>query len=507
MSLLTSQYPNVHNVNITDARLAEHKQVLAEQFQRNGWLTHGIYHNPYLGGMFGFRKGFEDYVNPGGVHGNQCADSAITWLQTRPQDRPFFFFLHFNDPHMPYGAPQPFYSMMDPEYQGDVAGEREDVLRYLRAPIPPRDLLHIHRLYLGEVRYLDQELARVFRMLKDLDLYDDMLIIVTADHGEEFKEHGKLEHNQMLYEEMIRVPLAIKLPKKYADQYPPRLFDGQVKNIDIMPTILELVGLLVPESAQGHSLVPLFAGTAQPDFNDMVFSESANTHRVSIRSAKWKYIYDRVKNTAELYDLQSDPAERNNLISHEPQIASEFNDLVMEYMVQAQGGWHLRVRPKFQIRAVLKTSGAFKDVEEYSLESADEVTLSDDKRTLSVRFHTDAAKDKLDGVDFALEPLDAALTMEVQSADGADPCALVGSIFIGPRYRSPEDLHVVLQGTDMLIDPTLPLDDVMIVNKGKRSGRAGMYIWKHPEQTAAEVLRANIDEETRANLESLGYFR
>ncbi len=507
MSLLTSQYPNVHNVNLAEAKLAEGKKTLAHYLSEYGYYTKGIISNPFLSHGFGFHRGFDAYNDAGKKHGYQSTQQFVQWVEgAHNKNQPFFLFLHYNDPHMPYQAPTPFYNLFDREYEGSVSGSRNDIVKYVRRPIEERDLQHIRNLYGDEVRYLDNQLYQVFCILKELGLYEDSLIIMTADHGEEFKEHGKLEHNQTLYEELIRSPLVIKFPEKMNIR--PRMISRQVKNIDLLPTILDVVGAPIPEdSVQGQSLLPLILeepGTE--NFNHMIFSESANTHKVSIRSENWKYIYDRRYDQEELYNLETDPEERQNLISSEPELAAELSELVNNYMMQAQSGWHLRTRYPFNIRGVLRTTGRFTPVKAFTIEEDDSLEVSGDQKEIFFNFKSEKRADTLDGIDFNLLPSDAALELEILDAGDLSISSALSRIYIGSRYAKPSKHPVPLTGERLTADPLVDITDLIIITKSRRGKIPGLYIWKLRDREQ-KIQWADIDQNTRQRLESLGYFR
>ncbi len=507
MSLLTSQYPNVHNVNIAKAKLPEGKLTLAMYLKEFGMHTQGIISNPFLGGGFGFDRGFDGYNDAGKHHGFQSTREFSKWVNKNyEQNQPFFLFLHYNDPHMPYQAPTPYYKFFDREYSGKITGSRDDIVKYVRRKIHRRDLQHIRSLYSEEIRYMDHQLQRVFGILRKLGLYEESMVIITADHGEEFKEHGKLEHNQTLYEELLRSPLMIKFPQNMDIE--PQMIDRQVKNIDIMPTILETLDLPIPEdSVQGVSLLPLIMGSPEADeINKMVFSESANTHKVSVRGERWKYIYNRQFDRGELYDLINDPGEKQNLVKMKPDLAMELQQLAQDYMTQAESGWHIRSHFPFEFKGVLKTSGRFVNVTEFAKEMKDTVELSENGNEMKLDFFTKYRADKFDGVDFDVIPSDAEIKLFISESNSEEKERLLKKIYIGRRYETVEQNPIVLNGPDRFVDPTAKVTDVIVSSRYRKGKRPGIYIWKLGEEEQ-KVQWADIDEDTRNRLESLGYFR
>lgn len=506
MSMLTSQYPSVHNVNVAEAKLSPDKLMIQKYLLEQGWRTVGIYSNPFLGGYFGFIDGFEIYKFVGMDHGFQSTEEVMKWLENPSSKQPFFLFLHYNDPHIPYGAPEQYLKLFDPDYEGTMTGATKDIVAFVRKPLPERDLEHVRNLYRGEVRYLDHQLKTLFEALKDHGLYDETLIVITADHGEEFKEHGKLEHNDTMYDELLRVPLLIKTPKSL--KLKPKIIDHQVKNIDIAPTILTVLELPIPPNTmQGDSLLPLIKGkTKAQEHNDVIFAESPNTRVVGIRTSNWKYVYDRNKNREELYDLEQDPQELVNLAQERADIIATFSPLAHNYIMHAQSGWHLRATLALNFRARLLTTGEFTDVSGYSMGSEDSLTLSDDKQTLEFEWKHIQDIDTVDGVDFKLSPATGDLTLEIIESDPIILQNLIAQVYIGQPYTTPKSNPIVLNGEGKVGAAKILLNEITTVDKGSRNRNAGVYIWYHDESEQG-YLQAEIDEETRQNLESLGYFR
>jgi arylsulfatase A-like enzyme len=202
--------------------------------------------------------------------------SAIAAAGTRP----WFVFVHYFDPHYDYDPPGEYATRFDPDYQGTIDGKgfinslavrkaRKNVPSYeegLGPGAPPRtteraiddrDLEHIEALYAGEIAWTDAEIGRLLDDLRARDVLDDTLVIVTADHGEEFFEHGGVGHRHALTQELVRVPMVLRLPKSLPAKKRVR---GLASHPDVMPTVLEAVGLSVPEEVQGKSFLPLMLG-------------------------------------------------------------------------------------------------------------------------------------------------------------------------------------------------------------------------------------------------------
>ena len=178
-------------------------------------------------------------------------------LPAKPAEpaKPFFAWLHIFDPHWDYAPPPPFSTKFDPDYTGTMRGDYTSLRPFIKAvvgydqapPMPERDLAHVNALYDGEIAYVDNELGRLFDALRDHDLFEDTLIVVTSDHGEEMMEHGSLEgHQWTLFEEVIRVPLILHPPAdgcmRGASLGSARVIERSVSNVGVAATILDCTG-------------------------------------------------------------------------------------------------------------------------------------------------------------------------------------------------------------------------------------------------------------------------
>jgi arylsulfatase A-like enzyme len=213
------------------------------------------------------------------------------WLR-RAQGGNRFAFIWSIDTHVPYDPPPGFHRFVDQDYDGDVDGSRQSVRK-----ASERDARRLIDLYDSEILYNDYQIGQLLKELRSLGLYDDSLLIVTADHGEAFCEHGLFSHGNVPYEELINVPLIIKFP---GGDFAGSESGALVELIDLCPTILDWVGLgefaRRVGSIQGKSLLPLLRGE-QTELREYVFSETQaldfqNAH-LSVRSERWKYIETR----------------------------------------------------------------------------------------------------------------------------------------------------------------------------------------------------------------------
>ena len=225
----------------------------------------------------------------------------MAWLDAH-SGKPFFLFLHYFDPHLPYEPPPPY-----------TAAYADDP-------------------YAGEIAYVDHWIGRVLEKLRALGVYDNTLLIITADHGEGLGEHGERAHAFLVYQSTLHVPLVIRVPRASKG----RQVDGNVSLVDIVPTVLDLIGLKTPPQVQGVNLRRSLEGGAVPDRQRPIYCESlgAATFACSplngVVEGPWKYIRAPRQ---ELYDLTRDSGEQDNVIAKEPQVAERLRGR-LEAMLQ-----------------------------------------------------------------------------------------------------------------------------------------------------------------------------
>ena len=267
---------------------------------------------------------------------------VFPWLEEHTEE-PFFLYIHSVDPHDPYAPVYP-YNQLDEGYVGQVDGSLSQI-RYLEAhkpQLPPRDLAHLEALYDGEIAYNDYHIGLLLDKLARLGILDNTLVIVTSDHGEEFLEHGSYRHGKNLYQEMIRVPLVMRLPGKIPAG---RRVSSIVQTIDMMPTIMDLLGFDIPAETQGKSLVPLLNGGSRR-LNDIAYVERSDEDTlhafISAITEEYKIItypkgyhalYNRHGYDKEFFDLRSDPGEKKDLSKNERALVADYEKKIAEWLV------------------------------------------------------------------------------------------------------------------------------------------------------------------------------
>ncbi len=322
-SLLTGLYPDTHNTREDRDALPSSATMISEHLKSLGFVTAGFVANGYISGKFGFQRGWDtwtNYVREGKPNRAQfvIAD-AVKWLDKRNDNKPFFLYIHTIDPHVPYIPPQKYIKMYDAApYNGQVEASATakiaEGIKTGRVKLGDRDKIRFEALYDGEISYHDDELAALQNKLGELNLLEDTAIIITSDHGEEFFEHGSVGHGHSLYEELLHVPLFIRLPGKHSDEQPSSDTD-EVSLTDVFPTICDLLGVAPPKDLEGKSLVKRLKKEARDDFPSAAAANFLQNQK-AIRMGRYKLIYRGARTT--LFDLKNDPKETRDLSDESP---------------------------------------------------------------------------------------------------------------------------------------------------------------------------------------------
>jgi arylsulfatase A-like enzyme len=321
-SIFTGLHAGTHGVSGPNALLVPRLTTLAEGLKQAGLATAAFVANHVIQDRYGFGQGFDTW-NGGDrkLYGQPAAAlvaRALAWVDGA--QRPFFLYVHTLEPHAPYDPPDEDWAPFRP------AG--------IKGPVDSRKLLAIetpsaedgrvlNSLYDGEVRENDHAFGALIEGLRSRGLLDDSLVVFTADHGEEFLDHGGLQHGYTLYQELMRVPLAVRLPGARRggsrDAVP-------VRQVDLMPTLLALVGAPPVAGVQGRDLSARWLGGSALEMPELYSEvEFGGVDKLSLRAGMLKLILNRDRtrfwragSRLELYDLASDPGERRNLAAQRP---------------------------------------------------------------------------------------------------------------------------------------------------------------------------------------------
>jgi arylsulfatase A-like enzyme len=191
------------------------------------------------------------------------------------------------------------------------------------------DVADLLELYVGEIKFADRQLDRLFDLLEAKNLLSETAVIVTADHGEAFGEHDRFGHHPYLYDELLRVPLIVHAPGLES-----RTIDQQVSLLDLGPTLYDLLGIKTPDAVQGRSFAPLLRGEDMDEEVAIATGKGGGT--LACRTSEWKCFWQVEKNKVELYDLQEDPKELNDVSDEHPEMVAEFKEHIEAYLDEAE---------------------------------------------------------------------------------------------------------------------------------------------------------------------------
>lgn len=327
-TLLTGLNPQLHGVNDRKDKLADEAHTLAEYLWEAGYDTAAIFTNGNLSHM-GLGQGYKHYrhLREGShraihVLSDRLRDEAVHWLAQRDRSKPFYLYLHATDPHSPYTPPPGYLERIGARVEDPDAGLIEKVKELERGVVDPTVLADLVALYDAEIAFNDHQFGRLLDELRRQGLYDDTLIILLSDHGEEFFDHGWWQHGKTLYQEQLAVPLVVRFPagRGAGDEV-----EALAQHIDILPTVLDLAGVEWPEDLPGRSLVPRPAGGAPigAPVHAVSYLQLDNRRAESVTTEDAKLIlhhYDLGPGRL-LFDLVADAAEERNLYDRRPVLA------------------------------------------------------------------------------------------------------------------------------------------------------------------------------------------
>jgi arylsulfatase len=281
--------------------LAEAERTLAEVLRESGYATAAVVAGPWMKRPFGLAQGFAHYdesdiTTSAGRRADSVTDAALRWLDGKGE-RPAFLFLNYYDPHGPYDPPEPF------------------AHAFRAASAPPLEGMpsghDLQALYDAEVLYMDHHLGRLFDGLRARGLFDRALIVVTADHGELLGEHGRIGHGQYLTQPELHIPLLVKPPR---GQGRPGRSDVPVQLTDVLPIVLGHLGLAVPAGVQG-GVPPRRGHPIVAEVFPLPFQSPDGGWR-ALFDGRWKFLWNS-QGRHQLFDLDRDPSERENLAARE----------------------------------------------------------------------------------------------------------------------------------------------------------------------------------------------
>jgi arylsulfatase A-like enzyme len=346
-SMYTGMDPAHHRARVVDATVKPREFVgvdeelprLAEILAEGGWDTAGFATNRFLDPEFGLALGFQEYQQTwkrkqDPPRADVAVDAALEWLTPRA-DGSFFLALHVFDPHLPYDPPEETRGRFTSDYTGELEAPLDDLqrLRGKRLVADDADRRFVAGLYDEDLAFADLHLGRFLDELEARGILDRALVVLTADHGEEFWDHGGLEHGHTMYDELLHVPLAV-----WGPGLAPRRVAGPVSLTDLLPTVVDAVGGSVPSGLDGVSLWPVLArGNPVPDRILLAEHPLYVTPQRAVIDWPWKLVERIEEGEQELYDLEADPDELDDLSEDHPDIVERLLGITEDRFVPAPG--------------------------------------------------------------------------------------------------------------------------------------------------------------------------
>ena len=334
-SIFTSLWPLQHATNRRADVLAPEALTLAELLSAAGYQTVAFAKNQNIFPTFGFSQGFEDFNAMWTKGKSQKINAKVgKWLKTYDGDRPFFLYLHAVDPHVPYGPPEGFKYQFAKKSNDDLTLKRPPgpkIWKDLETDQQDRILGHLLDLYDGEIAYNDSTFGQLLDLLREASVYEETLIILLSDHGEEFQDHGNWQHGRNLFVENLHVPLLMRFP----DRGHGVRVEQRVQHIDLLPTLLDYLGLGVPEFLEGSSFLS-WVTDAETPVNEpprpiYSFLHLDGLPNVSVIEGDWKLVQNLNKGEiawTHLFNLADDPGETRNRALERPILTSFLASLI-----------------------------------------------------------------------------------------------------------------------------------------------------------------------------------
>jgi arylsulfatase A-like enzyme len=314
-SMLIGKNPPGHGVHVNMKLLAdEGNTFLSEILQENGYQTSAFIASTILDREFGFNQGFDYYgdkgykkqINPSNKYkkADEIKDEVLDWFNNHCKDR-FFAFIHFYDPHYPYEPPEPFKSQY---------------------PDSPYD---------GEIAYTDKVIGEMLGELEEMGFLENTLVILTADHWESLGERGIEGHSYFLYNNELWVPAIFWCPQLILQG---KRIEEQIRLIDIVPTVLDILDYEIPEDVEGESLVDYIIRDKK--FKGFTcYSETLRNYTnfgwaklFAVEKGDWKYIFSP---EPELYNIKKDPYEEKNVYDENPEIVLKMDSILEDILIES----------------------------------------------------------------------------------------------------------------------------------------------------------------------------
>ncbi|MFT7462489.1 MAG: arylsulfatase A-like enzyme [Pseudohongiellaceae bacterium] len=525
-SLLTGQYPSRHGASSRNSRVSPDSRLLSEYLKPLGYYQAGVVTNPFVVGHWGFDRAYDEFHDLGAdlkgptdwqeIDAKNVNRKAFEILDARPSDQPFLLYLHTIDVHGPNAPRAPFDKLFtDTPRPPGLPGR-------LNALSKKKRVEEVIDLYDGEIAYADEQFGAFIAGLKERGLYEDTVIWFVSDHGEEFLDHGRGGHGTQLFDEVVKVPMMLKLP---GGLHGGTRVEGPVSQIDLVTTQLSILGERPPEALAGVDLRTLVGAPweQRPLFMDLnLVAGTEQTLYISsgLVLGRYKYFEEVLPEPEKyLFDMQADPDERNNLYDTEQETAQSMVTLLQAHRASELSGLVLTgVGDKSESASVLEarlsTDGLFVGVDGIDLEEGDLATIGSGGSTADVRLQLAAYKTNIgfkpwqqdfDTVVLRLDPPDAMVTLNSLTLNG-EPA---GPVYLGLSRTAQEVPLTSSAGLPELAVPELSAmfteaERNPLARANELSVPAGLYLVILPDFSAD---LADIPDEMMDRLRALGYVK
>jgi arylsulfatase A-like enzyme len=367
-SIFTSRFPNRTDLLMFKAvkSFDDSYVTLAEILSSAGYQTAAFTGGGWVAGELGFGQGFDSYV----THGRRFEhnqEALFTWIADHGSERKFFLFLHGFNTHRPYNAPKHLKTKfikakgIPKECRGiTFASEQPGREECFKAK---GGIRYMRSQYDAEIFYVDVLMKRLFDELKKHGLFENSIIIITSDHGEELFDHGRYDHIRTLYEELIRVPLIVRMPGGKA-----REVRGKVSNLDLMPTLLDMLDIPYEKADLHGQSIPALLGGQERDSDIYALTGMTGEPALPVEGMPF-IILSVISNTSklinkirqdkseayELYDLKKDPLEKENLIETRGDATSVEHAATVDSLKQLVQDWARRMDVRLDLYEVEET--------------------------------------------------------------------------------------------------------------------------------------------------------
>ena len=323
-ALLTGLYPEHNGLTALGTLLPESVATLASELGSHGFVTAAAVNTTYLAES-GLERAFQEFLYVPEAPAQReptraVTDRALEWI-ARYADQPFFLLVHYYDVHSDYRSLPQYEAEFVRPYDGRIDGSSAQLIAFRAGTltIDDADTGHLVDLYDAGIRQMDDELAR---LLAALPPRDDTLVVVVADHGDEFRDHGGVLHGRTQFQEIVHVPFVMRgwqVPRGVRIATP-------VSLIDVLPTILAAAGVPASGTVDGADLAPLLRGQTIPD-RYLAFGADHNytppNTAFAVRHGAFKLHFDRASGKTALYDLSADPGEHTNVADRHPEVVAD----------------------------------------------------------------------------------------------------------------------------------------------------------------------------------------